>query len=504
VITGTTTTSIVVPRVYAQATTDTGITGSAAPPTLSLDYGTNGKKFEPVNERYIVQSGTLINNDNFKFYSDEWHEVAHGDILQARIDGNPDDMAVKLVKVLNPVERGHQDFKDMRFSNIIITLPLASSYNGQHRNFLVTNDVPSGYYVVNILARFNNQQLAIVYTGKVFIPAAAGSANIESEHSSQSGPGQQARTCGANQTFDRVSGDCVVNRGGGPGTITRGPCAAGQVRTERMSTNYRLERGPCVPIPSSVPCPTGQERNLLDGRCRPPPALSCPPGQVRADLNCVPIPPPNPCPTGQERTLRGCELSSDPCPAGQFRYINGRCLPIPSPNACSAGRQRTIYNNCLSPLSPCPPGSFRYAIECLPPPSTDPCPGGQERFLDGECHAVAGDHNELPQTIGPECTTDPMTGASICNSPAPTTPASSAPSPQDRTGTSGGGGHHRGGGGGGTPIDGGSGTGSPVDDGGGGGGGCKGDKCGGGGGGGSGTPDGGGGGGGGDVNPGGK
>jgi hypothetical protein len=146
---------------------------------LTLDYGTGGKKFEVVNERYLIQQGTLKNNQNFKFFSDLWHEVSHGDIATVKINKNPTDIVIKLVNVLNPITKGRQDIKDMKLGAIVITLANAPNDNGQHRRFIITNDIPSGYYLANIIVKFPSEGLYVVYTGKLFIASSAGPANID-------------------------------------------------------------------------------------------------------------------------------------------------------------------------------------------------------------------------------------------------------------------------------------------------------------------------------------
>jgi uncharacterized membrane protein YgcG len=431
-ISGTTTTTLLFPRTYAQATTPGADTGTAVGgsnivlPKLSLDYGTNGKKFEPINERYMVQSGNLVNNDNFKFFRDVWDEVTRGDIVGAQYGNNNIlDTIVKFVKVLNPIPNGAQEYKNMKFGTTIITPPHSSDDNGQHRNFLITNDVPGGYYLVNVFGKFGGtQNFGVVYTGKMLIANASGPSGLDNQRSvTRVIVRDGSYNCHPGQVYDPTTGDCIGNIT--PRTGPHTDCTA----IQHLDPTYHV----CVPL----------------GRPWPPLGSPYPP----------------------------VEPGEDNCAAG-FNFHVGACVP---------------------PGGGCPPGTHRASARPI-----------AEIFCEFNVIPPLGPDGLHYRNISPQqCQIDPMTGACISNSPAPTTPtAPSSPPPAASSG-----GHHRGGspsdgvsppidggggGGGGTPDGGSGGGGPPIDNGGGGG--CKGDKCGGGGGG---TPSDGGGGSG-DISPGGK
>ncbi|MDP9289171.1 MAG: hypothetical protein M3P08_13375, partial [Thermoproteota archaeon] len=249
--------------------------------------------FEQVNERYAVQSGTLMNNDNFRFFTDVWHNIAHGYVLSTRYDSNnnPLDTIVKFVNVLNPITHGTQNYQDMRFGTNIITPPFSSNDNGQHRNFLITNEVPSGYYIVNVLGKFGGT-FGVVYTGKMFIPGTSGPPSIDNQHSvtrvMQTGGSDP---CHPGQVFDHAVGECIGDAAppthavGGP---TGGPtCTA----IQHLDPTYHV----CVPLGLPFPpnpngpwpgpeagaenCPSvslGFNSHL--GVCAPPGGVVCPAG----------------------------------------------------------------------------------------------------------------------------------------------------------------------------------------------------------------------------------
>ena len=86
--------------------------------------------------------------------------------LSASSNVNPSTARILLVNVLNPLQA--TSIKNMRLGTAVITLPLSSNDKGQHKHFLVSKDVPPGYYLLNLITKFPNQNINLVYTGKAF------------------------------------------------------------------------------------------------------------------------------------------------------------------------------------------------------------------------------------------------------------------------------------------------------------------------------------------------
>src|SRR6476659_1151152 len=80
----------------------------------------------------------------------------------------PSSVIVTLVNVLNPLSS--VDFNSMQLGNNSFILPLSIDDGGQNRNFVMPDNIPSGYYLINVLGTFDNNSFNTIYTGKVFIP----------------------------------------------------------------------------------------------------------------------------------------------------------------------------------------------------------------------------------------------------------------------------------------------------------------------------------------------
>jgi len=149
-------------------------------PPLSLYSKDTGQLIEDLKPRYIqlmvsfsnsgLGTSSVTNDPNFSFTTAQWPSVSNGNIINI-VFGNsslllqPSSVSVKLTNVLNPFQS--IDFNSMQLGSNF-TLPLFSNDGGQNRNFVVSNEIPSGYYLVDVSTTFNN--FNTVYTGKVFIP----------------------------------------------------------------------------------------------------------------------------------------------------------------------------------------------------------------------------------------------------------------------------------------------------------------------------------------------
>ena len=274
----------------------------------------SGGKFEQINLRqFILSDKSSRVNPLFKFNSEEWHKLTHGYILDtlytknggavgvaASSNVNPSTARILLVNVLNPLQA--TSIKNMRLGTAVITLPLSSNDKGQHKHFLVSKDVPPGYYLLNLITKFPNQNINLVYTGKAFVP--------------QPTPQVVTKT------------HTIIHNEGlrcGPGT--------------------HEVNGKCVP------CPTGQHKDSTTGRCIPdictkdPKAVGCP-----GVPDCTKDPKAVGCPTSQQQPLSSTlPTTTTTCPAGSTPDASGNCsvsqptqqllLPPPPPpsNGCSDG-----------------------------------------------------------------------------------------------------------------------------------------------------------------------
>ena len=118
-------------------------------------------------------TSTITNDPNFTFTMSQWPSVFIGylNIVFGCSSSliQPSGVNVKLTSILNPLQSS--DFNSMQLGSNAYTLPLSSDDGGQNRNFVVSNEIPSGYYLIDVSTTFNNNFNAL-YTGKVFIPAA--------------------------------------------------------------------------------------------------------------------------------------------------------------------------------------------------------------------------------------------------------------------------------------------------------------------------------------------
>jgi uncharacterized membrane protein YgcG len=251
-------------------TSNTSDLGSGALQTLSLDYGTKGKTFEPVNERFKVSNAILTNNDNFTFFSDRWHDMSHGDIFRLQYSTNPLNTILKLVPVLNPIPNGHQDYKAMKLGQTIITPPPASRDN---RTFAVANDVPNGYYLVNAYGKFGGtNNFGEVFTGKMRLLNAT-SSNVGSQlHSVKTiihrtdGPPRPTGfgpPCDSpRDLFDPLIWGCITPDGAiyiiAANTHSPEPCQV-DITTGVCVTNPNSP-SPTVPSPPTTPLPSNQRQ----------------------------------------------------------------------------------------------------------------------------------------------------------------------------------------------------------------------------------------------------
>jgi len=156
-------------------------------PSLSLYSKSKGQFIEDLKPRSIQMSisfgnpnsgtGATTNNPNFAFTTSQWPSVNHGEILNTTFFSTspslqPSNVTVAFVNVLNPLQS--TDFNSMQLGSSFI-LPLSADDRGQYRNFIVSNEIPSGYYLVNVQSIFDNYNVNSVYSGKVYIPVQASS-----------------------------------------------------------------------------------------------------------------------------------------------------------------------------------------------------------------------------------------------------------------------------------------------------------------------------------------
>jgi len=111
---------------------------------------------------------------------------------------------------------------------------------------------------------------------------------------------------------------------------------------------------------SRQPCAAGEFRDL-SGVCLPIPSASCPPGEfLDASGACLPTPSPG-CQSGWERNRQGScvAVPSGACPSGEIRDREGTCLPRP-PAGCPPGLVQIGNGACMPKRSTaCPPGEIR-------------------------------------------------------------------------------------------------------------------------------------------------
>ena len=120
-------------------------------------------------------SNVIASDSNFGFTTDIWPSVYKGQVLNTIFDSNsslkqPNYTEVHLVNVLNPHQGINSNISSWQIGNHSYTLPLSIDDNSRYQNFLISKDILSGYYLINVLAGFNESNLKVVYTGKILIP----------------------------------------------------------------------------------------------------------------------------------------------------------------------------------------------------------------------------------------------------------------------------------------------------------------------------------------------
>lgn len=228
--------------------------------------------FEQVNERYLISKGkSQVNNPNFKFFSDKWYEETHGTVIVVKFtvrNANPSFVAIKLINVLNAKPGTRQTFNELKLGNTITTLPLAADDNNQKRHFLISNDVASGYYVLNLIPTFGDHT-SIVYTGKIFVPATKTPAG-SSGHSTTVVRSTTKVTSTAKTTGGNFSSPPPLDCPNGARRLADGTCPTSPSPGESSGTTS-------APIVTAPSCPDGSQP-AADGSCPlPPPPDTTPP-----------------------------------------------------------------------------------------------------------------------------------------------------------------------------------------------------------------------------------
>jgi hypothetical protein len=203
---------------------------------------------------------------------------------------NPSTASILLVNVLNPLQA--TSIKNMRLGTAVITLPLSSNDKGQHKHFLVSKDVPPGYYLLNLITKFPNQNVNLVYTGKAFVPQPTPQVVTKTHTIIECGPGTH-----------KFNGKCVPNL-----------CPAGQ---HKDSTTGRCIPDNCTKDPKAVGCSTSQQQP--SSSTPPATTTTCPASSTSdANGNCnvsqpaqQPSPPSNGCSDGSKT---GCSSQTPTTP----------------------------------------------------------------------------------------------------------------------------------------------------------------------------------------------
>jgi hypothetical protein len=363
--------------------------------------------FEQVNERYLILNGkSQINNPNFKFFSDQWYQKTHGTVLVVKFTGrntNPSSVAIKLINVLNAKPGTRQTFKELRLGDTITTLPFAPGDNMQQRHFLISNDVASGYYILNLIVNFGSH-LSIVYTGKVFVPAAK----------TPVGATAHSTTVVRATAKARASATAKATATAGPTIIINCPS------TQHFDDNLSKCIDNTPPIPIHICNPNVE---LCDYVYVPPvllpppiPGPSCTiPGQTYDTETASCVTPPH-------LPFEHCSTSD----------ASGNCLNLPAqkPTTCSDGSTPDANGNCppTNPNLNQPPCIDNPAVGSIcptsPPPLTSQSQGGQQLCPDGSPPADDGScpppppHTPTQQPVDP-CVQDPSAPGCSTTPPSP-------------------------------------------------------------------------------------
>jgi uncharacterized membrane protein YgcG len=387
-------------------------------PKLTIYWGINHQKSEVLKARQIelvlpfdnvigVDKNTTIKDPSFSFTVPNWPLMSPGDHIRTAFSANvgnnlqtlsPSSVKFQLVNILNPANvkdatAGNlNNFDSLKIGTTIKTLPLLSINAGKNRDFLVSSNISSGYYLVNVLVKFPDQSYTTVYTGKVM---------VESASSTIPSPGQE-RTNGVaspgqtppKQKPGPPDKDCLFNPSLPKCASSGGKCPEG------FLTN---EEGQCVPLVTK--CPQGFHTVDEDetGTCYPD-ANGCPDGTLMDSLsrNCQYAPALSPymgtsCPPGYEADEYDpytqepkCVKETDCSTGEEFVIEESRCVPIvTAPNmATSCSSDKVIdpsTGECILPDEDIEPSDETQN------PSPDEYSGGSEEGSGGSEEGSGGD-----------------------------------------------------------------------------------------------------------------
>jgi hypothetical protein len=326
-------------------------------PKLTIYWGINHQKSEVLKARQIelvlpfdnvigVDKNTTIKDPSFSFTVPNWPLMIPGDHIRTAFSVNignnlqslsPSSVKFQLVNILNPVNvkdatAGNlNNFDSLKIGTTIKTLPLLSINAGKNRDFLVSSNISSGYYLANVLVKFPDHSYTTVYTGKVMVNSASSTIPFPGQERTngvaspgQTPPKQKPGPPGNNNAPDK---DCLFNPSLPKCASSGGKCPEGYL------TN---EEGQCVPLVSK--CPRGFHTVDEDetGTCYPD-ANGCPDGTLMDSLsrNCQSPYIGTSCPPGYEadeydpNTQEPKCVQKPDCPTGEeFIIDEGRCVPI--------------------------------------------------------------------------------------------------------------------------------------------------------------------------------
>jgi hypothetical protein len=290
----------------------------------------------------------------------------------------------------------------MRLGTAVITLPLSSNDKGQHKHFLVSKDVPPGYYLLNLITKFPNQNVNLVYTGKAFVPQPTPQVVTKTHTIIECGPGTH-----------KLNGKCVPNLcpdGSKPGANGKCPPPI------ECPADYKQVKNHCETIycinHTSDPYCNGQKGRDGEPFCDINDKVTC---YDRFDnsedyckqfandpfckpANCTKDPKAVGCPAPQPQTTA--------CSDGSIPDANGKCVTQPTID-CTADPSAAGCSTSGQPTST--------------PPTTTTCPAGSTPDASGNCSLSQPTQQLLPTPPSPSngC---PDGSKTDCSSQTPTTP----------------------------------------------------------------------------------
>ncbi len=351
-------------------TTTTTTTTTNNIPSLSMKWGLNGEIFQDLKARLVTLpvsfnpdgSNTVVNDPNFSFTTDLWPVINHSASLNTAFGASsmqPSSVAITLKTVLNPTQA--TNINNMQLGTTY-QLPLSAQDAGQLRNFLVSSDIPSGHYLVDVSSNYGN--LDAVYSGKLFILSTS--------------PIQPASTL---NTVTKIVTNVIDE------------CPKGQI----------LKDGLCSGPSENGKCPSPDQK-ISNDICSGPPTKGCPEELQQIGNQCVSNPTHvTECPDGSEPPENG-QCASDPTPVricddGQPPQSDGTCADGSTPKnkqLCDDGQPPQSDGTCADGSTPkddtiCDDGTPPENGQCIselvtkqlcdndePPQSDGTCADGSE------------------------------------------------------------------------------------------------------------------------------